>query len=103
MLYGVDQPGCEVARAFFEVLYRTPPISSTPDECGCRGRNVNLDLSDPGVRIMAFRPPEHEDNRFAGLYDRKAFSNRCYDRPSSNRPSGGGVVREMNRCHAPNR
>jgi NAD(P)-dependent dehydrogenase (short-subunit alcohol dehydrogenase family) len=51
VLRGFDQPGCDVACAFFEVLYRTPPIRPASHESGCHGRNVNLDISDPGVRI----------------------------------------------------
>jgi hypothetical protein len=34
MLYGFDQPGCDIARAFLEVLYYAPTIGSASHESG---------------------------------------------------------------------
>src|ERR1700676_2649053 len=101
MLYGIDQPGCDIARAFFEVLYHTPTISSASHKSGTYGRNADLDKSDAGVGIVVLRSCTHDDDGLAGFDDRKTFSDRCYDWPSRDRPSRRGVVREMDRCPCP--
>src|ERR1700730_1727196 len=101
MLYVIDQPRREVARAFFEVLYHTPPCRSTPDERGCHGRNADLDKSDAGVGIVVLRSRTHDDDSLAGFDNRKTFADRWYDWPSRDRLSRRGVVRKMDRCPCP--
>jgi hypothetical protein len=41
----LDQPSCDIARAFFEVLYHAPKISSASHESGPYGRKADLDKS----------------------------------------------------------
>jgi hypothetical protein len=55
MLYGFDQPGCDIARAFLEVQYHTPTIGSAPHESGTDGSNADLDKSYAGVGIIQLR------------------------------------------------
>jgi hypothetical protein len=100
-LYGFDQPGCDVARAFFKVLYHTPTISPASHESGTYGRNADLDKSDAGIGIVVLGSRTHDDDGFAGFDDRKTFPDRCYDWPSRDWPSRRGVVREMDRCPRP--
>jgi hypothetical protein len=97
MLYGIDQPGCNISRALFKILYRTPPICSASHESGAHGRNADLDKSDARVGIVVFHSRTHDNDGLTGLNDRKTFRDGCYDRPSRDRPSGRGVVREMDR------
>ena len=47
------------------------------------------------------RPRAKDDHGLAGFHDRKTFPDSSYDRPFSNRPSRGGVVREMGRRPRP--
>src|SRR5216683_6196709 len=101
MPYGFDQPSCDIARAFFKVLYRAPPVSSASHESGTYRRNADLDKSDAGIGIVVLRPRAHDDDGLAGFDDRKTLPDRCYDWPTRDRPSRGGVVREMNRCPRP--
>src|SRR5882757_11186091 len=101
MLYGIDQPGRDIARASFEVLYHAPTIGSASHESGTDGRNADLDKSDAGVRIIELRSRSHDDDGLARLDDRKRFSDRCYDWPSRDRPSRRSVIREMDRCPGP--
>src|ERR1700720_2579315 len=101
MLYGIDQPGCDIARAFFEVLYYTPTISSASHESGTYGRNADLDKPDAGVGIVVLRSRTHDDDGLAGFDHRKTFPDRCYDWPSRDRPSRRGVVGEMDRRPSP--
>jgi hypothetical protein len=97
MLYGIDQPSCDIARAFVEVLYGTSLVSSTSHESGFHGRNANLDISDGGIRIVALEALANDDYGLAGFDDCKTFPDRCYDWPSRDRPPRGSVVREMDR------
>src|SRR5258706_1043074 len=97
MLYGIDQPGCDIACAFFEVLYHTPTISSASHESGTYRRNADLDKSDAGVGIVVLRSGTHDDDGLAGFDHRKTFPDRCYDWPTRDRPSRRGVVRKMDR------
>src|SRR5216684_8371279 len=97
MPYGFDQPSCDIARAFFKVLYRAPPVSSASHESGIYGRNADLDKSDAGIGIVVLRSRTHDDDGLAGFDDRKTFPDRCYDWPSCDRPTRGSVVREMDR------
>jgi hypothetical protein len=39
MFDSIDQPGRDIARAFFEVLYHAPTIGSASHESGTDGRN----------------------------------------------------------------
>jgi hypothetical protein len=64
MPYGFDQPSCDIARAFFKVLYRTPPISSASHESGTYRRNANLDKFDAtSVAIVCSERDMHEAAR----------------------------------------
>ena len=101
MLYGFGQPGCDIARAFFEVLNHTPTVGSASHECGCHGRNADLDESDSGVRIILFRSRPHDDDSLAGFDNRKRFPDRCYDRASPDRLPRRGVVGKMDGCPSP--
>src|SRR5882757_8968271 len=101
MLYGIDQPSCDIARAFLEILHHTPTISSASHESGTYRRNADLDKSDAGIGIVVLRPRAHDDDGLAGFDDRKTLPDRCYDWPSRDRPSRRGVVREMDRCPRP--
>jgi hypothetical protein len=101
MLYGIDQPGRDIARAFLEVLYHTPAIGSASHESGADGRNADLDKSDAGVGIVELRSRPHDDDGLARFDDCKRFSDRCYDWPSRDRPSRRSVVWEMDRCPGP--
>ena len=101
MLYGIDQPGCDITRAFLEVLYHAPTISSASHERGTYRRNADLDKSDAGVGIVVLRSRTHDDDGLAGFDHRKTFPDRCYDWPSRDRPSRRGVVREMDRRPRP--
>ena len=38
MLCGIDQPGCDIARAFLEVQYHTPAIGSASHKSGADAR-----------------------------------------------------------------
>ena len=98
MLYGIDQPGCDIARAFLEVQYHTPTVGPTPHESGTDGRNADLDKSDAGVGIIELRSRSHDDDGLAGFDGRKRFPDRRDDWPSRDWPSRRGVVREMDRC-----
>ena len=100
-LYRIDQPGCDIARAFLEVQYYTPTIGSASHESGTYGGNADLDKSDAGVGIVVLRSRTHDDDGLAGFDHRKTFPDRCYDRPSRDRPSRRGVVRKMNRRPRP--
>jgi hypothetical protein len=101
MLHGIDQPGCDIACAFFEVLYHTPTIGSASHQSGPYGRNIDLDKSDAGVGIVVLRARAHDDDGLAGFDNRKTFPDRRYDWPSRDWPSRRGVVREMDRCPRP--
>ena len=98
MLYGIDQPGCDITRAFLEVLYHAPTIGSPPHESGADGSNADLDKSDAGVGIIELRSRSHDDDGLAGFDGRKRFPDRCDDRPPRDRPSRRRVIREMDRC-----
>jgi len=87
MLYGIDQPGCDITRAFLEVLYHAPTIGSPPHESGADGSNADLDKSDAGVGIIELRSRSHDDDGLAGFDGRKRFPDRCDDRPPRDRPS----------------
>ena len=101
MLYGIDQPGCDIARAFLEVQYHAPTIGSPPHESGADGSNADLDKSDAGVGIVVLRSRTHDDHSLAGFDNRKTFADRCYDWPPRDRPSRRSVIREMDRCPGP--
>jgi hypothetical protein len=49
MLYGFDQPGCDIARAFFEIPHHAPTIGSASHESRTDGRNADLYKSDAGL------------------------------------------------------
>jgi hypothetical protein len=98
MLCGIDQPGCDIARAFLEVQYYTPTIGSAPHESGTDGSNADLDKSDAGVGIIELRSRSHDDDGLAGFDGCKRFPDRCDDWPSRDRPSRRRVIREMHRC-----
>ena len=70
MLCSFDQTGCDIARAFFEVLYHAPTIGSAPHESGADGSNADLDKSDAGVGIIEFRSRSHDDDGLAGFNGR---------------------------------
>jgi hypothetical protein len=80
MLCGIDQPGCDIARAFLEVQYHTPTIGSAPHESGTDGSNADLNKSDAGVGIIEFRSRSHDDDGLAGFDCRKRFPDRRDDR-----------------------
>jgi hypothetical protein len=102
MPYGFDQPSCDIARAFFKVLYRTPPISSASHESGTYRRNANLDKFDAGVGIVVLRSRTHDDDGLAGFDNRKTLSDRCYDGPRAiGRPEGVWSGKWI-AAHAPN-
>src|ERR1700688_1382395 len=101
MLCGFEQTGCNIPRAFFEVLYHAPTIGSASHEGGTDGSNADLDKSDAGVGIVELRSRSHDDDGLAGFDDRKRFPDRCYDWPSRDRPSRRRVIREMDRCPRP--
>src|SRR3984893_13346499 len=101
MIYGIDQPSRDVACALFKVLYHAPTIRCSPGESGTYRRNADLDKSDAGVGIVMLRSRTHDDDGLAGFDDRKTFPDRCYDWPSRDRPSRGGVVRKMDRRPRP--
>src|SRR5882762_6121015 len=101
MPYGFDQPSCDIARAFFKVPYRAPPVSSASHQSGTYGRNADIDKSDAGVGIVVLRSRTHDDDGLAGFDDRKTFPDRGYDWPSRDRPSRRGVVGEMDRRPRP--
>src|SRR6266478_1242358 len=98
MLYGIDQTGCNIARAFLEVLYHAPTIGSASHESGTDGSNADLDKSDAGVGIVELRSRSHDDDGLAGFDGRKRFSDRCDDWPPRDRLSRRSVIREMDRC-----
>ena len=87
MLCGFDQPGRDIARAFFEVLYHAPTIGSASHESGTDVRNADLDKSDAGIGIVEFRSRANDDDGLAGFDDGKRFPDRCYDWASHDRPS----------------
>src|SRR5216684_7663886 len=101
MPYGFDQPSCDIARAFFKVLYRAPPVSSASHESGIYGRNADLDKSNAGIGIVVLRSRTHDNDGLAGFHHRKTFPDRCYDWPSRDRPSLRSVVTERDRCPRP--
>src|SRR5882724_2601629 len=101
MLYGFDQPGRDIACAFFEVLYHTPTVSSAPHEGRTDRRDANLDKSDAGVGIIELRSRSHDDDGLAGFDGRKRFADRCDDWPSRDRPSRRCVIRKMDRRPGP--
>src|ERR1700737_5003944 len=101
MAHGIEQPGCNIAAAFLKVQYRAPPVSSASYESGFHGRNVKLDIFDAGVRIVVLRPSIDYDHRLAGFNNRQTLADSCYDRPFSDRPSRGRVIREMGGCPRP--
>jgi hypothetical protein len=98
MLCGFDQPGCDIARAFLEVKYHPPTISSASHESGTDRSNANLDKSDAGVGIVELRSRTDDDDGLAGFDGRKRFPDRCHDRPPRDRPSRRRVIREVDRC-----
>jgi hypothetical protein len=67
MLYGIDQPSCDIARAFFEVLYYTPTISSASHESGTYRRNADLEKSDAGIGTVVLRSRTLDDDGLAGF------------------------------------
>jgi hypothetical protein len=84
-----------------QVQHHTPPVSSASHESGPHGWNVNLDIPDAGVRVVVLRPAAKDDHCLARFHDRKTFPDSSQDRPLSNRPSRGGMVREMGRRPRP--
>jgi hypothetical protein len=91
MLCGIDQPGCDIARAFLEVQYHTPTIGSAPHESGTDGSTADLDKSD----AVELRSRSHDDDGLAGFDGRKRFpdrrDNRCVYRKLKLGRSGGAV------------
>ena len=97
----IDQSSRDIARAFLEVQYRASPIGSPSHESGCHRRNVNLDVFDAGVRVVMLRARAEDDHRFAGLHYGKTLPDSGDDRPLADRPSGRGVIGEMDRGPSP--
>jgi hypothetical protein len=62
MLYGIDQPGCEITLAFLDILHYTPTVSSAPYERGTYGSNADIDKSDAGIGIAVLSPRTHDDD-----------------------------------------
>ena len=82
-------------------LNASSPIGSPSHEGGPHRRNVNLDVFDAGVRVVTLRAPAEDDHRFAGLHYGKTLPDSGDDRPFADRPSGRGVIGEMDRGPRP--
>jgi hypothetical protein len=70
----IDQPSCDVARAFFEVIYGTPPIGSTSHVSGFHAGNANLDISgQPSTYVTVLKALANDDDGLSGFDDGKTF------------------------------
>jgi hypothetical protein len=65
VLRGIIESDCDFAGTILEVQYHTPQIRTESPEGRSHGRNVNLDMSDSRIRIVALKALANDDDGLA--------------------------------------
>ena len=91
----------DIARTSLKIRHHAPPVGAPSYKSGTDGGKVNVNVSDPRVRIIALRPLSKDDYGFARLDHGKTFANGGDHRPSGDRDTRRGMVGKMNRRPRP--